>query len=94
MPEIRTVTKLKRKRCEIVASIRMYEKKVARARADLARVAPTIRIFEASDLPRDLGRHVDHYRLFKRAEAWAICSAARSRQDFFRNTPNRGAEIY
>jgi hypothetical protein len=38
MPEIRTVTTLKRKRDEISASIRMYEKKVAQARADLAHV--------------------------------------------------------
>jgi hypothetical protein len=33
MGEIRTVTTLKRKREEIAASIRMYEKKIAQARA-------------------------------------------------------------
>jgi tartrate dehydratase alpha subunit/fumarate hydratase class I-like protein len=35
MAEIRTVTTLRRKRDEISASIRMYEKKVAQARAGL-----------------------------------------------------------
>ncbi len=36
MPEIRTVTKLRRKRDEISASIRLYERKLEQARADLA----------------------------------------------------------
>jgi hypothetical protein len=76
MGEIRTVTTLKRKREEISASIRMYEKKIAQARADLAHVAAAIRIFEASDRPADLARYVDHYRLFRRGEPWAICAAA------------------
>jgi hypothetical protein len=38
MPEIRTVTTLKRKRDEISTSIRMSEKKIAQARADMAHV--------------------------------------------------------
>jgi hypothetical protein len=76
MPEIRTVTTLRRKRDEISASIRMYEKKIAQARADLAHVAAAIRIFEASDRPKDLAQYVDHYRLFKRGEPWAICASA------------------
>jgi hypothetical protein len=76
MGEIRTVTTLKRKRDEISASIRMYEKKIAQARADMAHVAAAIRIFEASDLPKDLAKYVDHYRLFKRGEPWAICGKA------------------
>jgi hypothetical protein len=76
MGEIRTVTTLKRKRDEISASIRMYEKKIAQARADMAHVAAAIRIFEASDRPADLAQYVDHYRLFKRGEPWAICAAA------------------
>jgi hypothetical protein len=76
MGEIRTVTTLKRKREEIAASIRMYEKKIAQARADMAHVAAAIRIFEASDRPRDLARYVDHHRLFKRGEPWAICAGA------------------
>ena len=76
MAEIRTVTTLKHKRDEISASIRMYEKKIAQARADMAHVAAAIRIFEASDRPADLARYVDHYRLFKRGEPWTICAAA------------------
>jgi hypothetical protein len=36
MAEIRSVTTLRHKRDEIRASIRMYEKKIAQARADLA----------------------------------------------------------
>jgi hypothetical protein len=38
MAEIRTVTTLRRKRDEISASIRLYEKKLEQARADLAHV--------------------------------------------------------
>ena len=76
MAEIRTVTTLKRKREEISASIRMYEKKIAQARADMAHVAAAIRIFEATDRPKDLAKYVDHYRLFKRGEPWTICAAA------------------
>jgi hypothetical protein len=37
MGEIRTVTTLRRKRDEISGSIRMYEEKIAQARADMAR---------------------------------------------------------
>ena len=75
MPEIRTVTTLRRKRDEISASIRMYGKKLAQTRADLAHVAAAIRIFEASGAPHDMSRYVDHYRLFKCGEPWAICAA-------------------
>jgi hypothetical protein len=76
MGEIRTVTTLKRKRDEISASIRMYEKKIAQARADMAHVAASIRIFEASDRPKDLAKYTDHYPLFARGEPWAICTKA------------------
>jgi hypothetical protein len=75
MPEIRTVTTLKRKRAEIAASIKLYEKHLAQARSDLAHVAAAIRIFEASGKPSDLARYVDTCRLFKRGEPWAICQA-------------------
>jgi hypothetical protein len=76
MPEIRTVTTLRRKRDEIAASIQLYECQAAQARQDLAHVAAAIRIFEASGKLSDIARHVDAYRLFKRGEPWAICSAA------------------
>jgi hypothetical protein len=38
MSEIRTITTLRRRRDEISASIRMYEKRIAQARSDLAHV--------------------------------------------------------
>jgi hypothetical protein len=76
MAEIRTVTTLVHKRDEIRASIRMYEKKIAQARSDLAHVTAVMRLFEASGKPQDLARYVDSYRLFKRGEPWAICAAA------------------
>jgi hypothetical protein len=78
MPEIRTVTTLKRKRAEIAASIKLYEKHLAQARSDLSYVAAAIRIFEASGRPSDIARYVDTYRLFKRGESWAIYQAALS----------------
>ena len=76
MAEIRTVTTLVRKRDEIRASIRMYEKKLAQAQVDLAHVTGAIRLFQASGRSQDLSRYMDSYRLFKRGEPWAICKAA------------------
>jgi hypothetical protein len=48
MAEIRTVTTLTRKREEMRASIRMYEKEIAQARADLAHVTAVMQLFEVS----------------------------------------------
>jgi hypothetical protein len=76
MPEIRTVTTLRRKRDEISASIRLYDKQLSQARSDLAHITAVLRIFDASGSPKDMGRYVDHYRLFRRGEAWTICAAA------------------
>lgn len=76
MAEIRTVTTLRHKRDEISASIRLYEKKLEQARADLAHVTAAIRIFAGTDRPQDIPRYVDSYRMFKRGEPWAICAAA------------------
>jgi hypothetical protein len=42
MPEIRTITTLKRKRAEIAASIKLYERQLAQARSDLAHVTAAI----------------------------------------------------
>jgi hypothetical protein len=80
MPEIRTVTTLKRKRAEIAASIKLYEKHLAQARSDLAHVAAAIRIFEASGKPSDLARYVDTCRLFKRGEPGRSAKRARYRR--------------
>ena len=76
MPEIRTVTTLRRKRDEIAASIRLYERQLEQAKADLAHVLAAIRIFEASGDPKDATRYMDVHRLFRRGEPWAICREA------------------
>src|SRR5689334_17511467 len=76
MSEIRTVTTLRRKRKEIAASIQLYERQIAQARADLAHVEAAIKIFEASGDRKSMTRYVDTHRLFKRGEPVAICKAA------------------
>jgi hypothetical protein len=76
MAEIRTVTTLRTKRDEIVHSIRLYERQLEQARADLAHVTAAIRIFEASDNAKDMARYVDTHRLFKRGESWVLCQQA------------------
>ena len=76
MGEIRTVTTLVKKRDEIRASIRMYEKRLEQAKSDLAHVCAVLRLFEVSGRGQDLARYMDSYRLFKRGEPWAICAAA------------------
>lgn len=73
MTEIRTVTTLRMKRDEIVASIRLYERQLEQARADLAHINASIRIFEASGNTKDMPRYVDVHRLFKRGETIALC---------------------
>ena len=52
MSEIRTVTTLRRKRDEIVSSIRLYERQLEQARADLVHIQAAIRLFEASGDPK------------------------------------------
>ncbi len=76
MAEIRTVTTLRSKRDEIAASIRLYERQLAQARADLAHVTAAIRIFEASGSTGDMARYVDTHRLFKRGEPVVLCKEA------------------
>lgn len=76
MAEIRTVTTLRRKRGEIAASVRLYERQLEQAKADLAHVLAAIRIFEASGDPNDATRYMDVHRLFRRGETWAICREA------------------
>jgi hypothetical protein len=76
MAEIRTVTTLRSKRVEIVHSIRLYERQLEQARADLAHITAAIRLFEASGNAKDMPRYVDVHRLFKRGETWALCQQA------------------
>jgi hypothetical protein len=72
MAEIRTDTTLRWKRDEISASIRFYERQLPRARAYLADVNASIRIFEASGDTAGMARCVDTHRLFKRKEPIAM----------------------
>ena len=76
MAEIRTVTTLRSKRAEILASITQYEKRIAQARADLAHVSACIAIFEASGEPEEISSYVDTHRLFARGEMMALCREA------------------
>ena len=69
MVEIRTVTTLRAKRTEIRASISLYEKRLAQARADLAHVTACIAIFEASGETDDLSSYVDTHRMFAREKS-------------------------
>ena len=62
MSEIRTVTTLRSKRAEILASISLYEKRLAQARADLAHVTACITIFEASGDGEDVSSYVEGSR--------------------------------
>jgi hypothetical protein len=73
MTEIRTVTTLRRKREEIAATIKLYERQIAQARADLAHVTAAIRIFETSGNVSDMPRYVDTNKLFKYREKAAFC---------------------
>lgn len=76
MAEIRTVTTLRSKRAEIIASIANYEKKLAQARADLAHITAAIAIFEVSGDIEEIPPYVDIHRCFKRGEAITICKEA------------------
>lgn len=78
MAEIRTVTTLKSKRDEILRSLRLYERQVEQARADLAHINAVIRVFEATGDPKDMPRYVDVQHLFKRREKWDLCEQALS----------------
>ncbi len=75
MAEIRTVTTLKSKRSEIIASIANYERRLAQARADLSHVNATIAMFEAKGHHGEMQPYVDLHRLFKRGEQMTLCKA-------------------
>ena len=75
MAEIRTVTTLRRKRDEILAVIRLYERQLDQARADLAHVNAAMRIFEIDDREH-LPAYLDMHRVFKRKEKWPLIAKA------------------
>jgi hypothetical protein len=76
MAEIRTVTTLRYKRTEILASIAQYEKRIGQARADLSHVNACIALFEATGEPSAINPYVDTHRLFARGEMMRLCKDA------------------
>ena len=76
MAEIPTVTTLRRKRDEIVSAIKLYERQLEQAKADLGHVMAAIRLFEADGDPKDIPRYMDLHRIFNRGETWALCREA------------------
>lgn len=76
MAELQIVTTLRRKRDEMEAAIRAYEKKVEALRRDLAHVNATLRMFELNGEHEVFPVHMDLTRLFKRGEVWRICQEA------------------
>jgi hypothetical protein len=67
---------LRTKRDEIEGAVVAYEKRLNEARANLAHVIATLRMFELADDPASLPAYVDVGRLFKRGEVVSICFAA------------------
>ncbi|MGJ0513471.1 hypothetical protein [Methylocystis sp.] len=76
MAEPQIVTTLRRKRDEMEAAIRAYEKKTEALRRDLAHVNATLRMFELNGEHEVFPVHMDLTRLFKRGEVWRICQEA------------------
>ena|SRR5665213_1286296 len=70
MVEIRTVTTLRSKRDEIRRSIKLYEKRLNQARADLAHLWAAISIFESKSGDITLPAYADIQRLFRYGEAF------------------------
>ena len=67
---------LRRKRNEIRDAIANYEAKQREARAYLAAVLSTLRLFEVSGEPADFTPYMDLNRLFRRGETTELCMAA------------------
>lgn len=76
MADPQIVTALRRKRDEMEAAIRAYEKKTEALRRDLAHVNATLRMFELNGEHEVFPVHMDLTRLFKRGEVWRICQEA------------------
>lgn len=73
MAEIRTVITLRRKRNEMVAVIKLYERQLEQARAHLAHVNAALRLFEAGE---DVKSYIDVHRVFKRSKKIDLCREA------------------
>lgn len=71
-----SVFMLRRKRNDIRDAIASYEVKLREARASLAAVLSTLRLFEACGEPADFAPYMDLNRLFRRGETTEFCIAA------------------
>jgi hypothetical protein len=76
MAEPHVISTLTRKRDEIEATIKAYEKKIVAAKRDLASVNATLRLFKLDGQPSAFPVYVDTLRLFQRGEIVSICKAA------------------
>jgi len=80
MADPQIITTLTRKRDEIEAAIKLYEKKIAAAKRDLSSVNATMRLFKLDGDPSDIPAYVDTLRLFNRGEIVTICKAAMAQE--------------
>jgi hypothetical protein len=74
------VVSLRRKRDEIEAALRRFERLAEIARADLASVEATLALFETTD-PSSARVYSDLDRLFARGELVAACLSALAREE-------------
>jgi hypothetical protein len=59
-----------------VDAVKLYERQLEQARADLAHILAAIRLFEVTGDPKRVPKYMDLHRLFRRGETWALCKAA------------------
>ena len=76
MADPQIITTLRRKRNEIEAAIKAYEKKIEAAKRDLSAINATMRLFKLDGEPSEFPAYIDTLRLFKRGEIAGICKAA------------------
>lgn len=76
MADPHILTTLRRKRDEMEAAIRAYEKKTEALRRDLAHVNATLRLFELNGEQEVFPVHMDLNRIFKRFEIGRLCHEA------------------
>jgi hypothetical protein len=80
MADPHIVTTLTRKRDEIEATIKAYEKKIAEAKRDLSSVNATLRLFKLDGEASEFPVYVDTLRLFRRGEVVALCKDALAKE--------------
>ena len=76
MADAPMIATLRKKQAEIENAITHYEAKIREARADLAHINATLRLFELQDERTELPVYVDTRRLFPHGAIVAICKKA------------------